>query len=172
MARKLRYYICLYCKNEFSSSKMYLKYCSKSCALKKRNQDGHVGRKIIPHIVICPNCKLQFHICPSSFKLNKTGIKFCSRHCKSEYMKRGILSYGFKNEGALNENNPSKRIQVNGKRVYEHRYLMEQKIGRKLLSKEHVHHINGNCKDNRIENLMVVSPEEHGKIHKAYLKKN
>ena len=48
---------------------------------------------------------------------------------------------------------------------------MEVKIGRKLSSKEHVHHINGNCKDNRIDNLMLVSPEEHGRIHKYYLKR-
>jgi hypothetical protein len=35
----------------------------------------------------------------------------------------------------------------------------------KLLPREHIHHINGNHNDNRIENLVKVSPKEHGKEH-------
>lgn len=44
---------------------------------------------------------------------------------------------------------------------YIHRYLMEQKIGRKLKRNEHVHHINGITTDNRIENLEILSCKEH-----------
>ena len=50
--------------------------------------------------------------------------------------------------------------------VYKHREVMEQHIGRSLRPDEHVHHINENHTDNRIENLQIVSPAEHIRLHK------
>ena len=45
------------------------------------------------------------------------------------------------------------------------RYIMENKIDRKLKAEELVHHINGNTSDDRIDNLLIVSNIEHLKIH-------
>ena len=49
--------------------------------------------------------------------------------------------------------------------VYIHRQVMSQALGRPLTREEHIHHINGNCLDNRLKNLMLVSNSEHAKIH-------
>ena len=46
------------------------------------------------------------------------------------------------------------------------REVIEKHLGRKLIKGEIIHHINENWKDNRIENLKVVSRKEHIKIHK------
>jgi hypothetical protein len=56
-------------------------------------------------------------------------------------------------------------IWVDGKKVYEHRYVMEQHLGRKLRHGEEVHHIDGNKLNNCIDNLRVLTTEEHKKYH-------
>ncbi|MDN4085928.1 HNH endonuclease [Paenibacillus polymyxa] len=50
--------------------------------------------------------------------------------------------------------------------VMEHRFIMEQKLGRYLTQKEEVHHINHVRNDNRIENLhLFSSKEDHQRFH-------
>jgi hypothetical protein len=52
------------------------------------------------------------------------------------------------------------------KPIKEHRLVMEEHLGRKLLPFEHIHHINGDIKDNRIDNLMVMARNEHVSLHR------
>lgn len=68
--------------------------------------------------------------------------------------KHGLSSHGYK------------RISIDGHRVYEHIYIIEEAIGRKLKNKESVHHIDLNKQNNDIENLFICNNEnEHQIIH-------
>ena len=53
----------------------------------------------------------------------------------------------------------------NGRRVLEHRYVMEVVLGRKLLRGEVVHHRNKIRSDNRRENLELMTWKSHSTHH-------
>lgn len=58
-----------------------------------------------------------------------------------------------------------KQRKVRGRKIDEHRLVMEQYLGRRLQSNEYVHHKNDNRYDNRMENLLLMTPVEHGRFH-------
>ena len=97
-------------------------------------------------ILICPKCK---------------GKKdYRSKRCR----KCKIISYGWAQDWHLHATGYIIKT-LKGKLIYQHRFVMELFLNRKLNRKEHVHHINGNKTDNKIENLELISASNHGKEH-------
>ena len=66
---------------------------------------------------------------------------FCRKHYAS-FWRYGDASKRFRNDkgsGSVNKNGYH-LITIKGEQVFEHRYLVEQLIGRKLLASENVHY--------------------------------
>jgi hypothetical protein len=59
----------------------------------------------------------------------------------------------------------SKNNYVKLKSRHMHRVVAEQKIGRKLLAGEIVHHVDGVKWNNHPDNLLVMTQAEHARIH-------
>ena len=60
---------------------------------------------------------------------------------------------------------PYKAMKVKGKRIDEHRLIMQQHLGRELDSDEVVHHKDGNRQNNNLDNLVVMSLSKHSSLH-------
>lgn len=122
-------------------------------------------KKIPKQKSICLTCQSVFF-----YPRWRKNVKCCSRKCRAKYM---IGHKPFNWNGGIRKHKGYvyllKKDHPSGDRdgyVLEHRYVMEQFLGRFLDSKEVIHHKNENRSDNRIENLHLVSSQgEHMKIH-------
>jgi len=56
--------------------------------------------------------------------------------------------------------------------VLEHRKIFNELMGGALTGNEVVHHLDHNRQNNHINNLMVLSPSNHGRIHKRHRQGN
>lgn len=88
--------------------------------------------------------------------------RFCSRPCADQGRRTTRVD-----DDKFKARYRQKKLP-DGTRIMEHRWVVEQHLGRKLETWEQVHHINHNRLDNRIENLEVVTSAEHGVRHTVH----
>jgi|14BtaG_2_1085337.scaffolds.fasta_scaffold19572_4 hypothetical protein len=53
-------------------------------------------------------------------------------------------------------------------KIYQHRSIMEEHLGRKLTPNEQVHHVDMNKSNNDISNLWLCSPSDHMSAHHSF----
>ena len=92
------------------------------------------------------------------------------KHSKETKRKISIALSGDRNwqwkGGRFDDGHGYWRIKVSkGRYAPEHRVIMEKHLGRKLEKWEHVHHIDGNKKNNDLKNLVVMIQSAHHKLH-------
>jgi hypothetical protein len=115
----------------------------------------------------CEQCGKEVYV----IKSRVSKFRFCSRSCQGKHIfgneelqkrikhPRGKNHPGWK--GGTISQHGYKKIHVDGKQYYEHRYLMEKFLGRKLTFNETIHHIDGNKLNNSMENLVLIDRKEH-----------
>lgn len=135
---------CPQCKQLFKGSHAAQKYCSYTC----KNKASTVIKT-----TSCQQCGVIFDRPHGKIRA------YCSRSCAMVARNAGkVADYSIdtlsdKKPAAWKSAQGYKVLKVDGKKVLEHRVVVEQKIGRRLLPSERVHHINGVRDDNRPENL-------------------
>ena len=158
-------HICLICGRTFHTwpgrvKKGQGKYCSPECKSKAQ---------ISPANCRCRVCGKKYRARPS--RLHRGEGQYCSLKC------HGIAAQGngsplwkggrkYSTDGYVQIFSPLHPAAKTRPYVFEHRIVMEEKLGRFLKQIERVHHIDGNKKNNAPENLMLFPNEtEHKKFH-------
>lgn len=136
------------------------RFCDNECknAWQRRNQQTNT----------CPVCGKEWQLSASQ-KYHRAD--YCSRACEARARIRRPLDREHNGKPAVVDSHGYVRIfqpdhprATKGGWIFEHRYVVEQAIGRHLERDEHVHHLNHERADNRLENLQLLSALEHMSI--------
>ncbi|WP_067891156.1 HNH endonuclease signature motif containing protein [Nocardia vaccinii] len=155
---------CESCGETYIPSGPAQQFCSDNCRAAK---------------LVCEECGTEFVGRPQQRGEVVYRRRFCTDECRRINQRRTTERRFINSNGYVVIPNPTLqrdltdrgyvRVNVglrgdrNGGRVLEHRWVMEQHLGRPLLPSENIHHINGDKTDNRLENLELwVKPQPSG----------
>jgi len=130
------------------------RFCSVEC----HDQAQRIGQQRP-----CETCGRGMYVTPSI-----ESKRFCCRACyETQRASSSSIGRTHNGRGVVRDHagylriwEPEHPASMQG-RVLEHRWVMEQAIGRFLVTDEHVHHVNGVKDDNRVENLQVMGSQDH-----------
>lgn len=126
--------------------------------IKGKNNPNWRGGKIKRKCSVCGDL---YYVFPCKVRNNRS--KFCSKKCFYKRHPHNPIRDGRGYIWIFKPNHPNST--PNGY-IREHRYVLEQKIGRYLKKSEVVHHLNGIKSDNRPENLeLFFNQSKHIKFH-------
>jgi len=120
----------------------------------------------------CDNCHKTVYRDLQNSKKSKLG--FCNGKCKGQYYSGAnnpnwggvIKNKRGKNLGHILEYSPNHPNNKGGF-VPQHRLVVENKIGRILNSKELIHHIDCDMRNNDPENLVITDIYQHNTAHSS-----
>lgn len=125
-----------------------------------------IGRKV------CRTCHLSLARKRAKDRSDKFGRYFYSKDCmackvpfKAWRQKQVLCPCCYKR--SLNTGFQKNKYSFQSKMSKnEHRFIAEKLLGRKLSYNEVIHHIDENPCNNNLDNLMLMTRQAHGKLHK------
>lgn len=139
---------CECCGNVFKAKYAQQKYCSVQCKVKGTTKDK---------TVVCAWCKTTFE--RPHGKTRAYCSVSCSGEARKDGMKKPIITLDARVIGdTVRSTHGYLMVRQGGRKLMQHRLVMEQVLDRSLERHERVHHKNGDRTDNRPENLELWVP--------------